>query len=286
MEGGHEGSEGGEGREGAVEGSGEVEVRVELAPPVATFTICRPHVRNALDLDSIEALGRLVNSLERRPDIEVLIIDSEGTQAFIAGGDVRQFSTLRGALAGRALATQMGDILLKLARLPQVVIASVSGDAYGGGVELALACDLRVVERSSRFGFTQARFGLTSGWGGSRRLVELVGYSRALDVMLNTRVLDAETCERWGLANYVVEDGQALAEARLMATRISALGFEAVYGIKRVVRASQTLALEDAIAEEREVFAGLWASRHHELRVARFLERREGSGGEGEGGER
>lgn len=269
---GHDIYDGSERQIGVIEDSGEV--RVELAPPLATFTIRRPHVHNALDLDSIEALGRLVNTLERRPDIQVLIIDSEGTQSFIAGGDIRQFDTLRGITAGRALASQMGDILLRLEMLTQIVIAAIDGDAYGGGVELALACDLRIMERSAKLGFTQARFGLTSGWGGSLRLVELVGYNRALDAMVNTRVLDAETCERWGLVNHLVDEGLAAAAATAMANRLVGLGHETLRGIKRVVRAGQLLPRADAIAEEREVFSRLWASQHHEARVARFLERK------------
>ncbi len=235
------------------------------------FTVVRPEVHNALDLETINALDRFVTWLEEQPEIIAVVIAGEG-QSFIAGGDLVEFSRLRGESAGRALSARVQAILRRLAALPQVSIAALSGHAYGGGVELALACDLRIVERAARIGLTQAKFGLTTAWGGTARLVHLVGYSVALDLLLNRRVLGGEEAFRMGLSNRLTEDGLAVAAAQEMAQDIALLGRDLVAGVKRLARASIHGGEADVAADETSVFGRLWASEKHEMLVRSFLE--------------
>ncbi len=261
------------------EGWGWTCAALEEAAPVAHFIIRRPEVRNALSLEVLEALRSAVERLEARPDLAALVLRSEGEAAFAAGGDLRELAGLRGEEAGRAFSARVGETLERLAGLEQISIAAIEGDAYGGGVELALACDLRVMGSTSRLGLTQGRFGVTTGWGGGARLVALAGASRALEALLMQRVLDAPTCAAWGLANRVVPAGEAEAEALAWATWIGGLDRELRVGIKRVVEAGQRHRGGEAAAEEREIFARLWGGAAHEAQLAAFLKRERSGGG-------
>ncbi len=237
---------------------------------IATFTVCRPRRRNALDLETIEALEAFIKKLEVSPHLCAAIVTGAG-DSFIAGGDLKQFSALRGAQAGMAMSRRVSDLLARFEDLPQITIAAMNGDAYGGGCEMALACDLRVLQEGAAMVFSQARFGLTSGWGGTMRLVRLIGYSRALDIFLTQRRLGTAEALSLGLINRVAPPGQILTVAREQARQIGALGPGLVTGIKRVARAAVTSDQEDALTEERRIFASLWGEERHEQLVAQFL---------------
>lgn len=226
-------------------------LRVEPRGEVLVVTVKRPEVRNALDVETMMALGDLVTEVAERPEFGVLVLAGYGDRAFISGGDLVQLASLKGEEGGMALASIMGETLSALEALPMVTVAAIGGDAFGGGVELALACDLRIMERASHLTLTQARFGLTTGWGGSVRLVRLVGYSRALDLLLTMRPLGAEEALQMGLVNRVVDDGAALEQALELAEQIASLQPTVALGIKSVVQAASLDRTEDAILKEQ-----------------------------------
>ncbi len=238
------------------------------------FTVVRPERHNALDLVTIDALADFVLALYERPELQVAVIAGEGG-SFIAGGDLAEFSKLKGEDAGRALSVRMGKILRDLEALPQVSIAAITGHAYGGGVELCLACDMRIAERDALIGLTQAKFGLTTAWGGTARLVRAVGYSAALDLLLNRRILHGQEAFDLGLVNRVVESGQAVGAAWNMGKDIAKLGRDLVVGIKRLAQSSDRGPIEDAYVDETATFSKLWASERHERLVRTFLERKQ-----------
>jgi enoyl-CoA hydratase len=243
---------------------------------IARFTVCRPKVHNALDLDTIDALDHFLTALERKPEITFVILAGAGDEAFIAGGDLRQLAQMRGAEAGAAFSRRVGELLLRLEGLGAITAAAIGGDAYGGGCELALACDLRLIEEGSALIFSQARFGLTSGWGGMLRLTRLVGYSRALELFLRQRRVGAQEALGLGLANEVVPRGQAVEAALALGAEVNALGPEVALGLKRVAQFAVMSDPEDALAEERKVFSGLWASTRREALMRAFLNKERG----------
>lgn len=249
-------------------------VRIDVDDGVAMFTVVRPDKHNALDLVTIDALEDFVRSLYASPELVVAIIAGDGG-SFVAGGDLVEFSKLKGEHAGRALSQRVGSILRELEQLPQVSIAAMTGHAYGGGVELAMACDLRLAERSSRIGLVQAKFGLTPAWGGTARLVRHVGYSNAIDLLMNHRVIDGEEAHRVGLVNRVYDDGQAIGAAWNMARHIAGLGRDLAVGIKGLVQSAERGPTEDAFADETATFGRLWASEQHERLVQTFMERKQ-----------
>jgi enoyl-CoA hydratase/carnithine racemase len=247
-------------------------VRIDVEEGVAMFTVVRPEKHNALDLVTIDALDDFVQSLAARPELHVAILAGEGG-SFVAGGDLVEFSKLKGEDAGRALSLRMGKILRNLEALPQISIAALTGHAYGGGVELCLACDLRIAERDALMGLTQAKFGLTTAWGGTARLVRAVGYSNALDLLLNRRIMHGEEAFQMGLVNRVVESGHAVGAAWNMGRDIAGLGRDLVVGIKRLAQSSDRGPMEDAFVDETATFSRLWAGEQHERLVRTFMER-------------
>jgi enoyl-CoA hydratase len=173
-----------------------------------------------------------------------------------------------------AMITLMGDALLKMERLPVPVIAAINGYALGGGGEIALACDLRIVDSKARLGFVQGRQALITGWGGGQRLLRLVGYSRALEFLLTARTLNAHEMQALGLANDVVEEGTALPHALELAQRIAAQPQALTRAQKALLQAGLQRSYEDAMAEERRLFPPLWESDVHWQAVQAFLNKK------------
>lgn len=260
-----------------IRAGGRVAVTFEGA--LATFTLQRPQARNAMDLDTITALYEFTLELARRPDIVAVIITG-AAPCFAAGGDLQQFARLKGADAGATLSSRMGKVLNQLEVLDQLVIAAINGDAYGGGVELALACDVRLMDEAAKLVLAQSRFGLTTGWGGGHRLTRLVGADRAMVMMLEARPIEAPEALRLGMVTRVCEAGAVLERARELAELAARRGRPLVTGVKRVVRSAVLLPEPDAAAEERAIFAQLWGTDAHEEKVTAFLARKQRADGD------
>lgn len=146
---------------------------------VGTLTINRPQARNALDWAAQNLFSNLVRDAAANLDLRALIITGSGTEAFASGGDLKELAVSREVDDGRRLISVMSETLKLLTELPLPVIAAINGDAVGGGCEILTACDLRISASKAKFRFAQAAVGLTTGWGGTDRLVRLVGLSQA-----------------------------------------------------------------------------------------------------------
>jgi enoyl-CoA hydratase len=186
---------------------------------VTTIIIDRPEVRNAVDGPTAEALAEAFRAFEADTDARVAVLwGAHGT--FCAGADLKAISS--GVSANRIEEGGDGPMGPTRMMLSKPVIAAVAGYAVAGGLELALWCDLRVVERSAIFGVFCRRWGVPLMDGGTVRLPRLIGLSRALDMILTGRPVDAQEALSWGLANRVVEDGTSRQEAEGLAARIAA----------------------------------------------------------------
>jgi enoyl-CoA hydratase/carnithine racemase len=172
-------------------------VWLERDGDVATLVIDRPAKRNAL---TPEMLTELDHRLGELGDARVVILRAAGERVFCAGADIDRFAGL-GPLEMWRVWTVLGHaVFARLAGLPQPVVAVVHGNAFGGGLELALAADFRVVEDSARLGLPEAGLGTVPGWGGTERLVDAVGRARAKEIVLARRIVDGVTACEWGLA--------------------------------------------------------------------------------------
>ena len=171
------------------------------------LTINRPHIHNAL---SRSVLAELANAVVRHGgDVQTrfIVIQGAGERYFAAGGDLVDLSSVRTPEATLAMSSDARGALDAIRNCKVPVIAYVNGDAIGGGAELAIACDMRMIAASARIGYVQAKLAITSAWGGGTDLCALVGASRALRMMARCEMVGAEMAANWGLADVVIKDG-------------------------------------------------------------------------------
>ncbi len=221
-------------------------VRVERRGAVSTVVLSRPDVKNAVDRASAEGLARAFRAFEDDDEADVAVLYGEGG-TFCAGADLKAFAEGRG---NRVEADGDGPMGPTRMLLRKPVIAAIAGHAVAGGLELALWCDLRVVEEDAVLGVFCRRFGVPLVDGGSVRLPRLIGQSRALDLILTGRPVDAPEALRIGLANRVVPKGRAREAAEELARVIASFPREAMRGDRRSAYEQASLSLDDAILNE------------------------------------
>jgi enoyl-CoA hydratase len=242
-------------------------------PGIALLQVSRPEVRNALDWQAMDDFAACVEQAAAQPGLRALIVTGSET-AFIAGGDLKALAAFRSRDDGARLAAGMSAALRRLEALPYPVLAAMNGPARGGGVEIALACDLRVAATDADIGFVQITLGLTPGWGAGQRLMRLVGYPRALEWLATGRILSAAEALSAGVVNRIAGPGQALPAALDLGREIAFQPPEAVRALKRVLRGGLLLPGEAAAAAEQSEFPALWAADAHFQAVERFLNRK------------
>jgi len=208
------------------------EVRVERRPPLLFVTIDRPEARNAVDGATARQLAEAFRAFDADPDLSVAILSGAG-EHFCAGADLKAVAGGDPARANRIAAEGDGPMGPTRMQLSKPVIAAVSGYCVAGGIELALWCDLRVADESAVFGVFCRRFGVPLIDGGTLRLPRAIGMSRALDMILTGRPVDAQEARSFGLVNRVVPRGQALAAAEQLALQIAAFPQQCLRGDRR-----------------------------------------------------
>lgn len=247
------------------------------ADGVAILTFNRPETRNALDLKSMRAFMDAVAQLAHDPTLRVVVVTGAGQDAFCSGGDLIELSAYPSEDDARQMIGLMGDALLALERLPVPVIAAINGYALGGGSEVAMACDMRIADETARMAFVQIRMGLTPGWGAGQRLLRLVGYARAMELLLRGNILHGAELATAGLVNQVVEAKNALPHALKFAEQIAASPPDVVRGMKSLLQAGLNQPYEQALQNERDIFPPLWAADAHLQAVEQFLNRTKAS---------
>lgn len=241
---------------------------------IAVLTVDRPGVHNAIGLTTMPELARVLDHLERSPDLAALVLTGAGDKTFVSGGDLKELEQLTTHEAAAAMSRQMQTLMARLSGLPIPVVAAINGDSFGGGCEVALACDIRIASTRARFAFKQVTIGITPAWGGRARLLSLVGRSIALRLMLTGEVLDGAEAMRIGLVNQVVEPSAVFETAMALARQIAANPNSAVRAIKRQVVDGARLEGEAATEFEADSFARTWISDDHLKAVAAWKQRR------------
>lgn len=238
------------------------EVQIERDGAVATIRIDRPHARNAVSLATMEQLEVALAEVAAGEDA-VVVLRGAGDRAFISGGDLRELAALRTLPEAAAMAGRMRAVLDRLAALPMPTVAALNGHALGGGAEVSVACDLRVAADDVRLAFNQSLLAIMPAWGGVERLVDLVGRSTALDLMLTGARIDAAEARRVGLVDRVVPRDGFDEGVREYAAAIAALPRAVSRAIKATV--AEVRPNSHPEHEERSVgaFARLWVSEEH-----------------------
>jgi enoyl-CoA hydratase/carnithine racemase len=238
---------------------------------VATCTLDRPERLNAIDIETYDGIVAFAARLEQDDELRVGIITGAGDRAFSAGADLKKLLAQmeeRGPGKVPPFITAFREV-----GLSKPLIAAVNGLAYGGGCELALACDLRVLQRDARLGLPEPKRGLLPGWGGTQLLPRLVAPAIALELLLTGRDVFAAEALQIGLANRVADD--ALAGARELAAEISANAPTAVRHIRCAALRGAELPLADGLAIEAEMMAAQRSTADAAEGVTAFLAKRE-----------
>ncbi len=258
-------------------------VTLEVQDRLAVVTLNRPERHNAFHEEMWGAFTRTTEKLRRHPP-RVIVLTGAGEKAFSAGFDVNpqnpQVANLVGAVEKRDRETIGGFIrylqgaIRAFTSLPVPVIAALNGMAYGGGAELAVQCDLRVMDESAVFCFSETRLGLMPDWGGGVALTRLCGPAIAADLILTARKVGAPEALALGLVSRVAKQGHALEDALTLARAVAANGPRAVRSALQVIRGSASLPLEEAMAVEADLAAELIAAGECVHGITAFLTRR------------
>ncbi|MFN9590042.1 MAG: enoyl-CoA hydratase/isomerase family protein [Bacteroidota bacterium] len=183
-----------------------------LTDGVYTITINRPDKLNALNQDVLKALDTELDNIYSNPDIRTVIITGSGAKAFVAGADISEFNQMS-VEQSREMAKRGQDLFFRIERSPKPIVACVNGFALGGGCELAMSCHFRIASPNALFGQPEVNLGILPGYGGTQRLVQLIGKGRAMELLMSGQTIDAEKALQYGLVNYVVPQEELLAKA-------------------------------------------------------------------------
>ncbi len=245
----------------------------ETRTGIAFVTVNRPDKLNALNRTVIAELADAAERIETDPEIRAAIITGAGPKAFVAGADIGEFTQLD-ALSARGLSMKGQAVFRRLERSRKPVVAAVNGFALGGGCELAMACHFRYASENAKFGQPEVKLGIGPGYGGTIRLPRLIGRGRAIELILTGNLIDAAEAYRVGLVNRVLPADQLLAETEKTVRTILAQAPLAVAACIDAINGQEDMHLDDALAYEATLFAGLFASQDVKEGSAAFLEKR------------
>lgn len=234
---------------------------------VATLTLDRPAKLNAIGPDMLADLDRLLAEIDHDPNVRVMIVTGSGGRAFSVGADVNAWSELEPLDMWRGWVRDGHRVLERLAHLRQPTIAAINGYAFGGGLELALAADIRMAADSATFALPETKIGTLPGWAGTRRLPEAIGVARAKQMIFSGGRIDAATAARWGLVNEVVTNAALMDRCRALAAEIATNAPVSVQLAKAVINGDEAAP---------EAFAGALAAGTEDGRegIAAFRQRR------------
>jgi len=250
------------------------EVRLALGT-VARLTVANPPL-NLVTESLLVSFEVALATLEAADpgDVRAVVVTGEGERAFSAGSHVGEFEAQRGP-GGRARHELESRVGARLAALPMPTIAAIEGNALGGGLEIALCCDLRVASDRARIGLPEVRLAVTPGAGGTQRLPRIVGLARAKELILTGKVLTAAEAERIGLVNEVVAAGQAVARATVIGEEIAQRGPLAVREAKRLINLAIETEIGDGMKAETDASQRVFATDDMLEGAASFFEKRD-----------
>ena len=248
-------------------------LRFDAEGPLGVLTLDRQDRLNAINRAMAGELADLVARLETDNSVRVVIVTGAG-RAFCAGADIKERAESPDDLSVQRTASVISPTLRRFERLGQVTIAAINGAAAGGGLELALACDLRIADVSARMALPEVTLGILPGAGGTQRLPRLVGPARAKQMMLFGEFVDAAKALDWGIVNAVAEAGRLMDEARAWADALLAMPPLSLTHIKSAVNIAMDTDLDSGIEYEQRVSAIVAMSEDRREGQRAFVEKR------------
>lgn len=240
---------------------------------VATVVINHPPA-NTLSTQVMDALEHVVDELAAQDDVKTVVITGAGS-FFIAGADIREISSIQSAAQGEAVTRKGQSILHKIESLSKPVIAAINGTCLGGGLELAMACHLRVASERARFGQPEINLGIIPGFGGTQRLPRLVGKAKAIEMILTGDMINAQEARTLGLVNQVVPDGEVVRQAQGLAKKIASKGQVAVRLALQSIELGACEPITDGLALESRHFGQVCETLDMREGIQAFAQKRQ-----------
>jgi enoyl-CoA hydratase len=241
---------------------------------IASITVNRPGVRNALNKQARVELRSLIQKIENNLDIKVLIITGAGYEAFISGADVTNLQKATPAEMEEYASTLGQSLYSSLEALRIPVIAAINGYCLGGGLELALCCDIRIASKEAKFGQPEINLGFMPGGGSTQRLPRLIGVGRAKELLYTGRIITAAEAEKIGLVDRLVTPDKLLEETHQVAETIAGKSQLIISLIKKTINQGMHTDLTSGLAYEKANFALCFATEDHLEGIRAFLEKR------------
>jgi enoyl-CoA hydratase len=248
-------------------------ILVEKSAPVAVVTVNRPKVLNALNKKTVEEIECAFFELKNDASIKAVILTGAGDKAFIAGADINELATY-GATAGAEFAHRGQAVLALIENLGKPVIAAIGGYALGGGLEIAMACNMRIASAKAKVGQPEINLGIIPGFGGTQRLARLVGEGKAMELVLTGDPIGAEEALKIGLVNQVVAPEELMSAAKALAEKICQKGGVAVRYCMEAVHKGLQGTLAEGLNLEANLFGLCCATEDKAEGTKAFLEKR------------
>lgn len=247
-------------------------LELEQRGHIGIVTINRPEVLNALNVEVLRDFYDLLNDLEDRNDIHVLILTGAG-RSFVAGADISEMVNFT-AVDAKKFSEHGNRTFMKLENFPKPTIAAVNGFALGGGCELAMSCDIRLASEKAKFGMPEVGLGITAGFGGTQRLARIVGVSRAMELILTAKTISATDALDVGLANHVYPPEELMPRAIELAENIAAKAQVAVRQSKQSIRRGVQIDMYTGVAFEAEAFGLCFSTEDQKDAMHAFLDKK------------
>ncbi len=249
-------------------------LKIKIEEQIATITFENPPV-NILTSAVIAEIDTAFHHLEEDASVKVIVFTAAGTNAFIAGADIKEIGQIETFDQARLLAQKGHGVLNKIENSKKITIASVGGVCVGGGNELIMAFHMRVASERAKFAQPEINLGIIPGFGGTQRLARLVGLSKARELVLTGDMISAQEALRIGLVNRVVPDGELLKQTMGLAKKIATKSRVAIELAERAMRKGLTMSLSDGLAYEAEMFGEVARSQDMKEGVKAFMEKRQ-----------
>lgn len=249
-------------------------VKLAVDERIAVLTIDHPPA-NALDVATLTELNGAIDDVAADSNVKAVIITGAGQFAFCAGADINVISSIKGPEDARQMVLTGQGILNKIENMRKPVIAAINAVCLGGGMEMAMACHMRIATDRARFGQTEPNLGLIPGFGGTQRLPRIVGKGKALELLLTGDMIPAQEAYRIGLVNKIVPEGEVVKAARDLAKRIVAKSQVTTRLIMEAVDEGLKTSLEQGLLNEAEKFAQVMGSDDAREGLSAFLQKRQ-----------
>ncbi len=248
-------------------------LHTERSEGLAILTLNRPEALNAINAAMLKELDGAFRQMAADPSVRVILLTGAGDRAFAAGADIRELQQTD-AVSGQAVSEQGQRVFSQIERCGKPVIACLNGVAFGGGLELALACTMRLGSDSTQLGLPEAKLGLIPGFGGVARLVRQVGRSAALRMMLTAQTVKADEALRLGLVDELLPLPQLMSRAHEIGTAIASLAPLAIAALLSLVSGEENVSVDKAFCLEARLFGELCRSADKHEGLSAFLEKR------------